>query len=180
MHWEYKAIFTNTILHDDHHEEIKKHLTLCYFTKQISSRCCRLQQNAVTRITVDFMYTVQSSWEENVRNARNYFKLFNSHLGRKRIGRGAPCTTIKNKQKRKKTWKKRKWAHKTEIRQERLHIKNIDDSNAFSIAIRLMVSSKTGKLVKFNWNVFYSFKIWFWIRQYDPIHTKIDNFSFVF
>ena len=38
----------------------------------------------------------------------------------------------------------------------------------------------TGKLVKFDQNVFSFFKIWFWKGQYDPFHTIIDKFYFVF
>ena len=51
--------------------------------------------------------------------------------------------------------KERKWAHKTEIRHERWHIKKadkiIDDSRAFSSAIRLIVlvfELNTGNLIK--------------------------------
>ena len=81
---------------------------------------------------------------------------------------------------------KRKWAHKTEIRQERWHLtkaaswKIIDDSYAFSNAIRLIVFLITGKLIKFYQHVFCFFKLWFRIGQYDPFHTIIDNFNHVF
>ena len=57
--------------------------------------------------------------------------------------------------------------------------KIIDDSYAFSNAIRLIVFLITGKLVKFYKNVFCFFKIWFWIGQYDQFHTIIDKFYFV-
>ena len=56
----------------------------------------------------------------------------------------------------------------------------MDDSYAFSNAIRLIVFLNTVKLVKFYQNVFCFFKIWFWIGQYDPFHTIIDKFKFVF
>ena len=56
-----------------------------------------------------------------------------------------------------------KCAHKTETRQERWYItkaeKIIDDSYAFSNAIRLIVFLITGELVKFYQNVFCFLKI---------------------
>ena len=39
--------------------------------------------------------------------------------------------------------------------------------------------SKIGKFYQ-NAYGFCFFKIWFWIGQYDPFHTKIDKFYFVF
>ena len=57
--------------------------------------------------------------------------------------------------------------------------KIIDDSYAFSNAIRLIVFLITGKLLKFYQNVFCFFKIRFWIGQYDQFHRIIDKFYFV-
>ena len=71
------------------------------------------------------------------------------------------------------------WAHKTEIRQERWHIKkdeNYRRFNAFSIDIHLIVFLNTGKLVKFYCHIFCLFKILFGKRQYDPFHTIIDKY----
>ena len=70
-------------------------------------------------------------------------------------------------------------AKKTEIRQERWHIrrlKNYDDLYAICLTVLL----NAGKLVTFYQNVFCFFKIWFWIGQYDPFHMIIDKFYFVF
>ena len=50
----------------------------------------------------------------------------------------------------------------------------MDDSYSFLKAIRLIVFLSTGKLVNFNFIAFCFFSIWFWIRQHDPFHTKID------
>ena len=79
----------------------------------------------------------------------------------------------------------RKWAHGTQIRQKRLHIKkkdrkNMDDSYSFSIAIRLIIFLNIGKLIKFHQNVCCFFKIWFWTGQYDPFYTIIDKFYLIF
>ena len=59
---------------------------------------------------------------------------------------------------------KKKWAHKTEILQERWHIKKAENYGrfidyAFSNAIRLIVFLNTRKLVKFYQIVFCFFKI---------------------
>ena len=52
-----------------------------------------------------------------------------------------------------------KWAHKTEIRQVRWHIKKAeDDLYAFSNAIRFIVFLNTGKLIKFYQMYFVSSK----------------------
>ena len=77
----------------------------------------------------------------------------------------------------------RKWAHNTEIQQERWHNKGwkiINDSYAVSNAIGLIVFLITGKFVKFYQNVFCFFKIWFWIGQYHSFHTIFDKFYFLF
>ena len=76
----------------------------------------------------------------------------------------------------------RKWAHKTEIRQERWHIKKAEHYGRF-LHIRLIVLLNTGNLVMFYQNVYCFFKLWFWIRQYDPFHmfhTIIDKFYLLF
>ena len=58
--------------------------------------------------------------------------------------------------------------------------KIIDDSYAFSNAIRLIVFLITGKLVKFNQNAFCFFKIWFWIghSSFAPIHFLWEEILF--
>ena len=77
----------------------------------------------------------------------------------------------------------RKWAHKTEIRQERWYIKKAEKlwtiHTRFLNAIRLTVFLNLGKLIKIYQNEFCFFKIWFWMGQYDPFHTIIDKFYFV-
>ena len=54
--------------------------------------------------------------------------------------------------------------------------KIIDDSNAFSNAIRSIVFLIIDKWMNFYLNVFCVFSKWLWIRQYGSFGTKIDKF----
>ena len=56
--------------------------------------------------------------------------------------------------------------------------KIIVNSYSCSNAIRLIVFLITGKWVNSYFYAFCLFRIWFWKRQHDQFHTKIDKFSF--